>query len=58
MVNVSAYSSIVLSRGFDFDVGPLPLFTAGPHAGGTYQFNYRVVNPVTQEELSFGHRER
>ena len=54
VVNVGADGSVVMSPGFDVDLGPVSLFTAGPPLpAGTYQFNCRLVNPVTKEELSF-----
>ncbi len=53
IINFGADGSIVLSPGFDLDLGPFPLLpvTAGLPRGD-YQLNCRFLSPITGKELA------
>ena len=53
LINIGADGSLVLSPGFDFDLGPIDLFLAEALPPGPgYELSCRVLDPVTGALMS------
>ena len=53
LINEGADGTLVLPAGFDANLGPLPLLTVTPAiTRGRYEWNCRMINPVTGESRS------
>lgn len=53
LFNLGSYGSFVMPASFDYDFGPLPLFTVTSSLPrGTYEFSSRIVDPITGKLLS------
>jgi hypothetical protein len=51
IINIGADGTFVLPAGFDYDFGPLNLFSAASLPAGFYELSTRVLDPITGETL-------